>query len=273
MIKPRYRIFIYAALPCEAKPIIEFFRLKKDVAVEAFAIYGRDELCLAVSGVGKAAMAAAVAYTQALYAANTPRVFLNVGIAGHKELDMGGAFLINKINDIDTGKNYYPQVVFKTAYPTMGLQTVSKPVLDYPSLLHLYDMEASAFYETASRFGTGELIHCLKVISDNQITPANNLQPQQVTQLIAEQMPTIENILAELKRLAQLIHFSEPDLLAALLTRYRFTVSEQAQLKNQLNRWQVLSDNQTLPIPDDLPNGSAVLQWLGQQIAGMAYSL
>ena len=273
MTKPRPRIFIYAALPCEAKPIIAFFGLKKDVSVGAFAIYGRDELCLAVSGVGKSAMAAAVAYTQALYAADdAPRIFLNVGIAGHKELGIGGAFLVNKINDVDTGKNYYPQVVFKSVYPTMGLQTVSKPTQDYPDR-HLYDMEASAFYETASRFGTAELIHCLKVVSDNQATPATTLQPQQVAHFIAEQMPAVENILAELKHLAQLICFSEPDALALLLARYRFTVSEQAQLKNQLNRWQVLSDNQALSIPDNLPNGPAVLQWLGQQIAVMAYSL
>lgn len=64
-----HRIFIYAALPCEAKPLVQHFKLKKAFTVQPFAVYGNDEICLTVTGAGKSAMAAGVAYTQALFAA------------------------------------------------------------------------------------------------------------------------------------------------------------------------------------------------------------
>jgi len=56
------RIFIYAALPCEAKPLVEHFKLKKDTTIQPFAVYLNQDICLTVTGLGKSAMAAGVAY-------------------------------------------------------------------------------------------------------------------------------------------------------------------------------------------------------------------
>ncbi len=277
MQQPLPRIFIYAALPCEAKPLVEHFKLKKDTAVQPFAIYFNKDTCLTVTGLGKSSMAAGVAYSQALFGSAPHPVLVNIGIAGHKHHAVGGLFLVDKITDIDSQKSYYPPLVFMPPCPTANVQTVSRPQLNYDRE-HLCDMEASAFYETAVRFSTGELIHCLKVVSDNESSPAENIQPKQVAQLIAAHVAAIETILAELSHLATLITAPESKLFGELTQRYHFTVSEQGQLKNQLSRWAALSRNQapefeTLFDQAQLHKGKDVLAWLDRQINNIEFSL
>ncbi len=241
-------IFIYTALPCEAKPLIEHFRLKKDTTALPFAVYFNQDIHLTVTGIGKSAMAAGIGYTQARVPHENP-VLLNVGIAGHKDQPLGSLFLIDKITDFDSQRNYYPPLVFTPPCPTCGSQTVSKPQVDY-SETELADMEASAFYETAVRFSSGELVQCLKVISDNQLSPATYINPKQVSALIATHIPAIEVLLGELLRLARLITQPQPKLFEALLQRYHFTVSEKLQLKNQLSRWAVITDQADLDLDE-----------------------
>ncbi len=162
MMKPNaHKIFIYTALLCEAKPLVDHFGLKKETAVQPFAVYLNNDICLTVTGLGKSAMAAGVAYTQALFAKVEYPVIVNIGIAGHRDHALGGLFLIDKIIDLDSQKNYYPALIFTPACPTGSVQTSSKPQLNYDPL-HLCDMEASAFYETAVRFSSSELILLLE---------------------------------------------------------------------------------------------------------------
>lgn len=271
--QPPCRIFIYAALPCEAKPLVEYFRLKKATTVQPFALYFNRELCLTVTGLGKNAMAAGVAYSQALFASVEHPVLINIGIAGHQDHALGTLFLIDKITDVDAGKSYYPPLVFKPPCPTERLQTVSRPQLNYaPDCL--YDMEASAFYETAVRFSSGELIQCLKVISDNESSPAENIEAKQVTALIGAHVATIEILLAELSRLARTITAPELQLIKQLTQRYHFTVSEQGQLKSRLSRWAILSHNQALDFDEtEFHQGKDVLYWLDQHIRGIEFVL
>jgi len=267
------RIFIYAALPCEAKPLVEHFNLKKDTTVQPFAVYLNKEICLTVTGLGKSAMAAGVAYTQALFASADHRVLVNVGIAGHKNHAVGSLFLIDKITDVDSLKSYYPPLIFTPPCPTANIQTASRPQLSYDQH-YLCDMEASAFYETAVRFSTGELIHSLKVISDNELSPAENIQPKQVAALIASHIAAIETLLAELSRLARLITVPEPRLFEQLTQRYRFTTSEQGQLKNRLSRWSALTHNQVLEFDETrFHKGKDVLFWLDQEISKIEFCL
>jgi adenosylhomocysteine nucleosidase len=267
------RIFIYAALPCEAKPLVEHFNLKKDTTIQPFAVYVNQSICLTVTGLGKSAMAAGVAYTQALFASVEHPVLVNIGIAGHKDYAVGHLFLIDKITDADSQKSYYPPLVFTPPCPTANIQTVSRPQLVYDRQ-HLCDMEASAFYETAVRFSTGELILCLKVISDNELSPVENIQPKQVASLIAAHVAAIETLLEELSRLAALVTVPESRLFEELIQRYHFTASEQGQLKNRLSRWSALT-RQPIPAFDEtrLRKGKDILGWLDQQLSKIEFSL
>lgn len=265
------RIFIYAALPCEAKPLVAHFNLKKDTKVQPFSVYFNNALCLTVTGLGKSAMAAGVAYTQALFAGIEAPVMLNIGIAGHQYHALGKLFLIDKITDIDSQKSHYPPLVFTPPCPTAAIETASRPQLDYDSEA-LCDMEASAFYETAVRFSSGELVHCLKIISDNALSPAENIQAKQVEALIAAQLTPIEALLTKLSALAKLIAVPEPKQFTALTQRYHFTFSEQGQLKNQLSRWELLSDATEFD-HTQFHKGKEVLSWLEQRISQLEFYL
>jgi nucleoside phosphorylase len=266
------RVFIYCALPCEAAPLIAHFKLKKDISIWPFAVYCNHDICLTVSGLGKNAMAAAVAFSQARLAVIEPPVMINVGIAGHKDYDLGSVWLIDKITDADTQKHYYPPLVFSPPCPTSGIKTVSIPQSDY---LHseLCDMESSAFYETAIRFTTGELVQCLKVISDNSLSPLANIRPKQVSAWIAEQLPVIETLLASLRGLAETVSVSEPPLFAELLQRMHFTANEQIQLKNLICRWQVLNSQEALVFDKSLQKARDILQWLERAVNSSAFCL
>lgn len=267
------RIFIYAALPCEAKPLVEHFKLKKDTTVQPFAVYLNQDICLTVTGLGKSAMAAGVAYTLALFAGADHPVLVNIGIAGHIEHALGSLFLIDKITDADSRKSYYPPVAFSPPCPRASLVTVSRPQPVYDQE-HLCDMEASAFYETAVRFSTGELIHCLKIISDNESSPADKISPKQVEALIAAHITAIETLIAELSRLAGLITAPKPAQFEQLIQRYHFTVSEQGQLKHLLSRWAALTQTE-LPELDEtrMHKGKDVLCWIEQQISRLEFCL
>ena len=268
-----HKIFIYTALPCEAKPLVEHFDLKKDVSAQPFAVYVNHEICLTVTGLGKSAMAAGVAYTQALFAKVEHPVILNIGIAGHKDHLLGDLFLIDKIIDIDSQKNYYPSLIFTPPCPTGSIQTSSRPQLNYESA-HLCDMEASAFYETAVRFSSSEFILCLKVISDNQLSTVENIQPKQVSALIAAHLATVESLMSRTATQAELITSPEPRLFEQLIQRYRFTVNERMQLKNQLSRWNVVTNHQFLDLDETgLRSARDVLRWLDQRINSINFYL
>jgi len=72
--------------------LVDFFCLKKDMAVTAFALYTNRDICLTVTGCGKAAMAAGIAYSQALFAPVGRPVMLNIGVAGHSVHALGEVF-------------------------------------------------------------------------------------------------------------------------------------------------------------------------------------
>ena len=268
-----YKIFIYTALPCEAKAFIEHYKLKKDLEVHAFAVYLNNDICLAVSGLGKSAMAAAVAYTQARYTSSDHPVLINIGIAGHQHQPLGELCLIDKITDVDSQKSYYPSLISSAPCQRASLQTVSKPQHHYHES-ELCDMEASAFYETAVRFTTSELIVCLKVISDNQDSSVDAINAKQVSALISAQLSTIETLLTQTRALATLITVAEPPLYNELLQRYHFTAHQRQQLKSQLTRWEVLSDQPALLIDDDnLVSSKDLLRYLESRINTIAFTL
>ncbi len=128
-------------------------------------------------------------------------------------------------------------------------------------------MEASAFYETAVRFSSSEFILCLKVISDNQLSTVENIQPKQVSASIAAHLATVESLLARAATQAELITTTESRLVEHLIQRYRFTVNERMQLKNQLSRWNVVTNHQSLDLDETgLRSAKDVLHWLDQRI-------
>lgn len=259
--------FIYTALACEAKPLIRHFRLKKENRKLPFAVYGNGSLYLVVTGVGKTAMAAGLAYSQALYSGTECPVLINVGIAGHRTATISTPFLADKITDADTGKNYYPVPAFPFPCASAPVITAVTPQTDYRHE-SLCDMEASAFYETAVKFSTGELIQCLKIVSDNQATPAEHLDDKQAIALVERRLGVLETLLDAMKELSQCLDVgTEEELYPHLIGQWRFTVSQQNRLRHLLWRWRVLTDNRPLSLNEaEIGSAHALLHWLEQRI-------
>ena len=97
-----------AALHCEAKPVIDFYRLKKSHDDNAFDYYRGDDMACIVSGTGKIASAAACAWIASRNRQAASIAWINLGIAGAAEHDIGALFSLNQVIDGDDGKRYYP---------------------------------------------------------------------------------------------------------------------------------------------------------------------
>lgn len=273
MRPPIIKTFIFTALPCEAKPLVAHFKLKKDHNSHPFAVYYNDNMALVVSGCGKTAMAAAVAYSLAWFKASPHPVLVNVGIAGHKTAALGDLFAAHKITDVDSGKHFYPQLVAKLPCSTQAMQTVSRPETNYADDC-LYEMEASAFYEISSRFSSGEIIQAFKIISDNQESSIAKIDAASVSAAINAKITELAAGIKQLLLLAQSLETTEPPYYQFALEQWHFSVTAQLQLQTLLQRWNLLTNNAELDFTEvELKHGKEVLRWLEQKVDGLIFNL
>lgn len=223
-----------AALHCEAKPVIDFFRLKKSYAHHAFDVYQRDNICCIVSGIGKLNATAATAWIAALNRQSRSIGWINIGIAGSESDALGSAWWINKITDLESNRRSYP-------VPLIDTQLLSGHCLTHNQVDNEYhprclsDREASAFFDTATRFSSAELVHCIKIISDNKDTPCSK-DKNQVSQLIQQNIAPIAAFFESLERLNQQI--IQIEIKASdwqkCLTQAHFSQTQTNQLQNCL---------------------------------------
>jgi len=271
-IMPESSCYFFAALPCEAKPLIEHFKLKKELSVSAFTIYRGANITLTVTGLGKSAMAAGVGYTLALFPADSlPVVMLNIGIAGHKDYALGSVFSAQKIIDHDSGRSFYPQLVTSPPCATQLITTVSQAQLNY-SADTLYEMEASAFYETAIRFSSSELIQCIKIISDNEDNASTQIKPAQVTEWVKNALPIINSYCQQLTELASLVQTTDVTEFTEIISQWRFSSNEKMQLQSLLNKRVLLTGNKKLDLTESAPaTGKDILNLLRNEIDALAF--
>ncbi|MGH8119541.1 MAG: hypothetical protein ACRESK_02895, partial [Gammaproteobacteria bacterium] len=227
---------------CEVRPLVECHHLRHLARSGLFQCYinKKGDLSLTVSGAGKINAATAVCHTHALFHSLPGDAWLNIGIAGHASLAIGQPALAHRIEDAGNGRCWYPQFAFTPPCRTMNLRTLDRPSTAYEDAL--VDMEAAGFYATASRCSTAELIHALKIISDNAAQPAGKTEEKQVSGLIAGQLHTVNTLLESLRSLsAELAEVQAlPTSYNECLERWHFTEYEQKMLLRLLNRWQLL---------------------------------
>ncbi len=262
-------INIFCALHCEAQPIIQHFKLTESKQFNLFRIYqSKDkEINLSITGVGKLNTAAAVSYQHACLNTSASDIWLNIGVAGHINIPIGEVRLVNKITDEHDNTTWYPQIIFKPPCKSTNLITLDKPSTDYQDAL--YDMEASAFYQMAIRLGSAELIHCLKVVSDNTEQSTSTVNADKVKKMIAAQIKTIESLFDCLKPLSTEVSsiISEPEHYQYFIDKWHFTQSESIQLLRLLRQWSVRFPNEdVMPSVTDNKTGKSVLITLSEKI-------
>ena len=235
---------LVVALRAEAEPLIEHFQLESAKTHDLFPIYRGGTFWLVISGIGRVLAGAAVAHLHHVSGGKADVPWLNVGIAGHQQLSIGRLLLAGRIEERATGRRWYPPYTLASPVQRSELITVDRPELDYPCC-SAYDMEASGFYAVASRCSTGELVQCLKVVSDNPGKVAD-FRPERVSQLITDQLEAIAAFAAQLvdagEKHAQ-SRLPHPSI-DRYLGQWHFTVTQRHRLNDLLRRWGALSTDE-----------------------------
>ncbi len=243
---------LVVALMAEARPLIAHAKLR-NIDGHPYRLYEGEQLRLIISGIGKVAAGSAVAYQQALLE-DPITAWLNVGITGHRSEEVGSALLAYKVIDEATDKTFYPTFSSLPPCDTTQLITVDQVQEEYPDHSG-FDMEASGFCATAQRFASSELVHCLKVVSDNPQSTISSLDEKKISRLIEKQLGLVDEFSTTLQDLsADLASLrADPPYFAELLSRWQFTATQQHQLRNLLIRWQTLTPANPIVV-DDLQN-------------------
>jgi len=207
-------------------------------------VYENDDIMLTISGWGKVASAAATSFMHTFTGMHTHSAWLNLGIAGHRDRAIGQGVLAHKITDAATGKSWYPPMIIDTPCELENLVTVDKVEENF-SENAVYEMEATGFYETASRFSTAELIHCYKVISDNKLSSVSGISAEVVTNLVENNMQDIVSILSGMEKISDELCAIDriPGHYQEICDRWHFSVYQQGELHRLLKRREVLSQD------------------------------
>ena len=201
----------------EARAVIDYYRLSKSKQHTAFTVFENNHVRLIVSGQGKLNASAATAYLGGINIKSPDSaLWVNVGIAGHRDQPVGSICRVNKITDQQTGRNYFPLAIQSMKQPpelnthssdTMngaGTNVKASALLTVDAVDStytqdtLYDMEASGFFQTALRFSSVEKITCFKVVSDNLEHPVDTVDKKNMVRLLAQRMVLIDQYLQHL---------------------------------------------------------------------------
>ena len=139
-------VFWVVALKSEAKPIISHFKLDHQSGNSIFPIYRNDKLghSLIVSGVGQINAAAATTYLASESDAPPWAAWINLGIAGSMDGEIGKLYQGIKITNPTKEKVFFPGYRFSKIVSSAEIQTLDYPkpakkngVLHDLSLIHI----------------------------------------------------------------------------------------------------------------------------------------
>lgn len=238
-------ILFVTALQAEAKPVIRHYRLKKDMSAKAFPVYRNGEIALVISGVGKLRAAAATAFLlTGTEAKNT--LLVNLGICGIHESSAAlpkTIFTAQKVTDMDTGRDYYPDLCPEIPIKSRNLYCFSSPVTKEDareknlSAGSLVDMESAGIMDAAERFLFSHQIVLIKI-------PSDSLEPEKVTSdLVEKQIDERIDIIEEtVKIICRAMSDENPaliktmDVLSCLIRDLQFSETMRLQLEKDIRR-------------------------------------
>ena len=234
---------IVVAHALEAKALIPMLHLQPFDTTSRFVQYGNsNNLHLIVSGIGRAAMEAAITdlSQQQANEEGQIRAWLNIGIAGHSQAPLGGAWLGNKITCQVSGVSAYPPQLI--AHIDSGaVITVDEPERTYPEDA-AYEMEAFSFFEQATKYSTAELVQVFKIISDNLENPIEKLDFKNVPNWNGLQQEEIILLISKMSSLVGEYNDSNriPEVYRDLCSRMHLTVNQKLQLRRLCLRYKAL---------------------------------
>lgn len=235
-------LVLVTALPVEARPLVRRLGLKQGQTNVRFNVFEGETGSLAVSGVGANASAAATSHLLTLAGSNS--IAVNIGLAGCGDrcVDRGRLFLINRIADYSSDREFFPEIFFRHELSEASCVTYSKPVFKASTapteFIELIDMEASGFYQAASAFLPAHRILCLKTVSDH--LDGGKLSVHQCESWIESAMDSILSTIDRATSVAEHeitgVSSEESDLIHGLAKVWRLTSTQKVQLENAVSK-------------------------------------
>lgn len=222
---------------CEAKPIIDKFKLKKNLAIKEFNLYQANNIFLCITGIGELPVVSAISFLAGKGIISQFSVIINYGIAGAKELEVGELVEINKITNYSRPGNssYFPIKVQNFGLIEKELITHHVAVTDCPSNA-LVDMEGYAVFQTSLKFVSIEQIWIAKVVSDNQQYQVTELNKNSISQLLNKHIGKITEVLEFYQSLSSFLTEinTMPAEFEQITKNVKFSFSEKIKLKKLL---------------------------------------
>lgn len=188
-------LYLSAALFCEAGPFIKELKLSKDFIHHKFQIFFNENTKLIVTGTGSVPAACGLTYLLTLYPPVPGDFLISIGIcaAADRNMEYGSLFLCNKITEESTGRDFYPDLLFRHPFREASLLTTSR-ILKNEETSHclnasLADMEAASIYQCGSSFFQSHEMFFLKIISDYQ--NPEGLTPSLVSRLVERHVSSV----------------------------------------------------------------------------------
>lgn len=251
-------IYIVCAFYHEAEPFIEYYKLSKIIGKTYFDKYEGNNVKLAISGIGKINSAVALARLIPENGLSGSDIVVNIGICGSQTEKVESCFLVDKINDSDTNKSFYPDILFKHNFIEGTLITSSKPeyvinlqekIVDNHSEKLLYDMEGSGFYEAASKFVSPHQIYLIKIVSDNLVK--QKITGEWVRNIINANMNNIVSFIEKVQNSLAAVEFmseSDYEIIEKISGVLRLTESMKRAFTKKYIKYKIREQN----IPDFL---------------------
>ena len=270
------RTCITTALHAEARPLIDYFKLKQDTTSHGVRIYRSENLSLTVGGVGKVRSAVAATCLLTRTPTHGRVTALNIGIAGCTQeedvhsVKIGDLFLINKIIDQATGRESFPDILSDTGARENIVTTLDKPLnrLDGAIVADgLVDMESSGFYQATATFLAPHQIGCIKIVSD--FLKVERFDSDWVGSLIDQHIPLIEKVIQGYSAISELsfdiLNSDELTVLDLIRKSLRLTVTQHKLLTDYARSYK-LDTEQTLPDLSDFTKTIVTDKYEGKQL-------
>ena len=164
--------YIFTALRAEAADLIRELNLKpSDTSLQC---YENENTVLTVTGTGPLSAAAACAAVLFSHPVTDRDIVINAGVAASvRNGRKNEVYVIHKIQDRSSGRDYYPDLIPASQCPEAQLITGAVPYRSSSAsasaaadAVTLYDMEGAAVFHAASLFLPPHRIRLLKLVSD-----------------------------------------------------------------------------------------------------------
>ena len=275
-------VYIFAALYKEAEAVIQTFHLKKVCENSKFQEFINEEkgICVVITGVGSIPAAVAVSCVCTKYGVREEDFLVNVGSCASAKA-VGDIFFCNKITDENTGRTFYPDILFKHTFQECEVFTCGKIVSG--GLLEMcqkqsgeqdqelqqglvYDMEAAAIYQAGAYFFSPHQMSFLKIVSDNG--QGDLVTPEQIEKVMGNASPMIATYIEglceiALKEKAQRKEFSDKlkeaiqrvcedlhcskTMELSLHQHFRYLMLTGVDVEKEIQKWY---EDETLPCKD-----------------------